>query len=503
MKKLISVLMICAMMLSLLPMVVYAEEKAPSAAYTDLIEGSWYYNDVNYVLEKGLMVGVGQNQFSPAGPTTRAMMVAVLYRQENSPAVEGELAFTDVGEGMWYTDAVKWAVANGIAYGYGNGIFAPNSELTREQLASFLYRYARYKNQICDGFADLSVFEDSVNVSDWAKEAMAWACGKGIIYGVSQTTLAPKSGATRIQLAAVIARYDRDVYIPFDRAIDAATEKIEEVIAEGGKVVVTEDIAIKDTITITKDTELYLDGKLDASSNASRPFEIADGASLVIHGGKNTVVVGKYGLVNIPATAKESTLVLNGGIYEGNTDNGAFIKLRPGADHVTIELNDVEYTDSSDDGFIMNCSEFSGQSDIIINGGRFTANAGFQATGKLEIRGAEIITAACAFEIAGGDALFEKCMITVDPGRVVGTAPAAAIAASSGGKVNVKNCTIKGTMHAAYEVYPTSGSIKVSDTDVSEITVTNDAGVCFYSYPEPANNAFISINDIVVVNQTK
>ena len=121
------------------------EEPNPTVLpFTDVPTSAWYYDAVEFVYERGMMAGTGNNQFSPNVTTTRAMIVTILYRLENQPAA-GSSSFTDVPAGQWYTNAVTWAAANGIVGGYGNGRFGPNDTITRVQMAVILYRYEKFK----------------------------------------------------------------------------------------------------------------------------------------------------------------------------------------------------------------------------------------------------------------------------------------------------------------------------------------------------------------------
>lgn len=177
--------------------------------FTDIPEGFWCYDEVGYVYERGLMNGTGPATFTPNGSTTRSMIVAILYRMEGSPAVAPG-AFTDVSADMYYAPAVAWASANGIVNGYSDGAFRPGSAITREQLAAFLYRYARYKGGDVSGRADLSAYADAAGIAGYAVEAMAWANAAGLINGTSQTTLSPRGTATRAQAAVILTRFARD-----------------------------------------------------------------------------------------------------------------------------------------------------------------------------------------------------------------------------------------------------------------------------------------------------
>ena len=175
--------------------------------FADVSGSDWFYNDVRYVYEKGIMDGTGADRFSPNAPLTRAMIVTILYRMAGSPSVSGSSDFTDVAAGKWFAKAVAWAAANGIVNGYGSGLFGPNDPVTREQLAAILYRYAVYGGMTAVTLEEnLGGFADTAQLSAYAIQAMNWAVGQGLING-SDSNLVPKAQATRAQVAAIIHRY--------------------------------------------------------------------------------------------------------------------------------------------------------------------------------------------------------------------------------------------------------------------------------------------------------
>ena len=178
----------------------------PALPFTDVTKGDWFYDAVQYVYDKGMMNGVDGGRFAPNATTSRAMIVTILYRLENEPAVSGKSPFTDVAAGQWYTNAVAWAAANGIVTGTTDTTFAPNGNITREQMAAILYRYASYKGLDVSRQADLSGYADANAISAYAKQAMAWANGQGLITGVTATTLRPDGNAVRAQAATILMR---------------------------------------------------------------------------------------------------------------------------------------------------------------------------------------------------------------------------------------------------------------------------------------------------------
>lgn len=185
----------------------WTETPVSSLPFGDVKSGDWFYNDVKYVYEKGMMAGTAADVFAPNATTTRAMIVTILYRLEGSPAVTGTNAFVDVPAGQWYTDAVNWAAVNQIVKGTSATTFAPNDSITREQMAAILYRYAQYKGYDVTKKADLSGYSDNGQVSAYAKDALAWANAAKLINGVTNTTLAPQGNATRAQVSAILHRF--------------------------------------------------------------------------------------------------------------------------------------------------------------------------------------------------------------------------------------------------------------------------------------------------------
>lgn len=185
----------------------WTEAPVSGLPFGDVKTTDWFYNDVKYVYEKGMMAGTAADVFAPNATTTRAMIVTILYRLEGSPAVTGTSAFVDVPAGQWYTDAVNWAAANQIVKGTSATTFAPNDSITREQMAAILYRYAQYKGYDVTKKADLSGYSDNGQVSAYAKDALAWANAAKLINGVTNTTLAPQGNATRAQVSAILHRF--------------------------------------------------------------------------------------------------------------------------------------------------------------------------------------------------------------------------------------------------------------------------------------------------------
>ncbi len=174
--------------------------------YQDVPETSWFYDSVDFVTRYGMMDGIAEHRFGPASNLTRGQLVTILYRLEGSPAVSGDMPFTDVASDRFYSDAVLWAYETKLTDGIGNGLFAPASKLTRQQLVTFMMRYAEMHNVDTSKRADLSGYADHDKVMDFANEAMQWAVAEKLVEGVSDSRLAPASTATRSQGAAILAR---------------------------------------------------------------------------------------------------------------------------------------------------------------------------------------------------------------------------------------------------------------------------------------------------------
>lgn len=179
----------------------------PSTNFTDVEENGWYHTGVDFMVRNGFMNGVADDEFDVNGSLTRAQLVTILYRIAGEPESTATNPFADVADGQWYTNAVIWAAENGIVKGVNTTTFAPNDQITREQIATILFRYA--KAEKVEG--KLAGFPDAEKVSDYAADAMAWAVEQGLINGISEsdgkTYLAPQETATRAQIAVILMRY--------------------------------------------------------------------------------------------------------------------------------------------------------------------------------------------------------------------------------------------------------------------------------------------------------
>ena len=184
------------------------EPTEPSQTYKDVKENVWYKKAVDYVTEKGLMNGTGNKEFSPSLTTTRGMIVTILYNLEDKPRTS-KGTFSDVSDTAYYANAVAWAGENSIVTGYGDGKFDPNDVITREQLATILYKYANYKGYDTNASEETNVtnFSDAKLVSKYAVSAFNWACGEKLINGMGDNSLSPKGNATRAQVATILMHF--------------------------------------------------------------------------------------------------------------------------------------------------------------------------------------------------------------------------------------------------------------------------------------------------------
>ena len=175
--------------------------------FADVTAADWFYGDVKYAFHHGLMNGITAETFAPNNTTTRAMVVTLLYRLEGEPEVQNPSPFTDVTPDLWFYEEVLWAAENGIVEGYGNGLYGPDDEISREQLATILYRYATRCGYDTAPRADLSGYTDKGEIATWAEDALSWANAIGLIKGRTATTIDPKATASRAELATMLHRF--------------------------------------------------------------------------------------------------------------------------------------------------------------------------------------------------------------------------------------------------------------------------------------------------------
>ncbi len=297
-KALLSVILATAMLLG--TVTVFAAD----TGFIDVKESRWSCANIMWAVENGYMNGVGDGKFNPAGATTRAMVVTVLYRLAGSPATAYAEYFSDIPKGKGFTDAVVWAAQNNVVNATTPTTFAPNNNITREQLAAIFYRYAEFDNVKTENVrADLSKYADVKKVSSYAKDAMAWANKIGLVNGVTETTLNPKGNATREQFAAILNRYatyeDFDYRLVYNRPAEKShyTEKEYPLVTDA-------DVYVSPN---GKDTN---DGK--STKTPVKSFEKA--VSLVREIKKTKIsgeikvafMAGDYGKLNVTLTAEDA-----------------------------------------------------------------------------------------------------------------------------------------------------------------------------------------------------
>ena len=207
-KRLLSLALALCLVCSLLPGTALAAGENP---FTDVPASHWAHDDITYVYENDLMNGTDGSLFSPESTTPRAQVVTVLYRLAGQPAADWENPFWDVPASAWFHDAVTWAWENDITGGVSSTHFGAGNAVTREQLATFLYRYAQDQGYDTSARADLSGYSDAGLVSSYATEALSWANATGLITGTTGTTLSPQGSATRAQVATILSRFCQDV----------------------------------------------------------------------------------------------------------------------------------------------------------------------------------------------------------------------------------------------------------------------------------------------------
>ncbi len=334
-KALLSVILALAMILG--TVTVFA---AGYEGYPDVKENRWSYADIKYVSENGLMNGVDGGKFNPAGKITRGMVVTVLHRIEGSPALDGTLnSFTDVKAGQWYTAAVIWAQANSIVNGVGNNKYAPNDNVTREQLAAIIMRYAGYKHVKTDAKADIKSYEDYKKIHDYALDAMAWANEAGLITGVTDTTLNPRGTATREQFAAIIHRFNTtefDYAVAYEKPVPMShyTEK---------------------EYPLADDADFYVSTKGSDSNPGTKDkpfasFEKARDAVRELKKTKNGEIkvaffAGEYGILdNVMFTAEDAGTADSPITYQAYGDGEVLF-----SNGVVIKYSDFKKIDSSDE----------------------------------------------------------------------------------------------------------------------------------------------------------
>ncbi|MBR6915381.1 MAG: S-layer homology domain-containing protein [Clostridia bacterium] len=292
MKKLLSLLFAVLMITSSVTVVTAAK-----TGFSDVADSRWSASAIVYAVTKGYMNGVGNGKFDPTGALTRGMVATVLWRREGSPAPTAPSGFVDVPAGAWYADAVAWAKETGVVNGMTETTFAPNGFITREQLATMLFRFSSSAPVSVPERADLSPFADDEKTSAWAKESLEWAVEAGLINGTDGNHLAPGGNATREQFAAIIERYDESFKLTY------ATPVIRSHYTEKEYPLVT-------------DADFYVatDGDDGADGSLAHPFRTweraRDAVRAVDKTGRDNVTVafkaGDYGAISVPLSPEDS-----------------------------------------------------------------------------------------------------------------------------------------------------------------------------------------------------
>lgn len=189
------------------------DHTCPIYPYLDANPEAWYHDGVHFCIEDGLMNGYHATTFAPNDVTTRAMVVTMLWRLEGKPEVASNCSFEDVADGTYYAQAVDWAQESGVVYGFSDTMFGPDRHITREQLIAIMWRYAQYKgvDVSVSKNTELNKFDDHSDVSAYAVDAVKWSVATNVVKGKTDTTLDPKSDATRAQIATIFQRYCIDV----------------------------------------------------------------------------------------------------------------------------------------------------------------------------------------------------------------------------------------------------------------------------------------------------
>ena len=294
MKKIISLFIAAIMFAAALAA---ALPSSAASGFSDVENGRWSASSIGYAVNNGYMNGVGGGKFDPEGSLTRAMVATVLWRREGSPAPTAPSGFADVPAGEWYTDAVAWAKETGVVKGLTETTFGPDEYITREQLATMLFRFSSSAPVSVPERADLTPFADDEKVSDWADEPLEWAVEAGIVNGTDGNRLAPDGFATREQFAAIIERYDGSFKLVYNEPILRShyTEK---------------------EYPLVGDADFYVSttGSDDNDGSIDRPFRTWERARDAVRaldktgrsGIKVAFMAGEYGELYVTLTAEDS-----------------------------------------------------------------------------------------------------------------------------------------------------------------------------------------------------
>lgn len=232
----------------------YEKKVEAAPLFSDVKTTDWFFEDVAYVKNKKLMAGTGEMTFSPENPTTRGMLVTVLWRMEGEPKTERMIQFPDVAPEAYYYSAVAWATENKIVNGYNEVMFGPEDLITREQITTVLYRYATYKQYDLSAPENLDTYADCNEISDYAYTAFCWAKEKGIVSGTSDETLSPKGHAVRCQMAAMLRRFCEQ-FAETEKESMPTEETPKHVLEEGKEIAGTGEKGNNTTVEKEVDTE--------------------------------------------------------------------------------------------------------------------------------------------------------------------------------------------------------------------------------------------------------
>lgn len=191
----------------------FAPEEQPEAGipFTDVRKEDWFYPAVLYTYQANVMQGIGSQLFGPDQTISRAMVAQILYNIEGSPSISDAKTFQDVSLDAWYAPAVLWAANNHLVLGYETGLFEPDADISREQLAVLLFRYTEFKGLDASARGNLSFYHDSASISSWAKNAISWADAAGLMAGTDTGNLNPLDTASRAETATLFMRYLKDL----------------------------------------------------------------------------------------------------------------------------------------------------------------------------------------------------------------------------------------------------------------------------------------------------
>ena len=323
----------------------------PCAQFTDVNRTSWYHEGVDYVLENGIMNGVSETLFKPSGTLQRGMIVTILYRMAGEPSVEGlENPFTDVKAGKYFTNAVIWANANNITNGKTATTFAPTALVTRQELATFLYRYCSFQGFDTSARTDLSSFPDVNSVSNFAKDTMSWAVAVGLIGGVKSNGidyLQPKGSATRAQIATILLRLSqteldnkKDLVILYTNDVHCGIDNSAQSFGYAGLAALKNDMLTKHNYVGLVDAGDFIQG--EAIGSLSKGEHII---SIMNKVGYDAVTLGNhefdYGVDNILARTKQAEFpfVTSNWRYTGPAGNENAVDLPA---YVIVEYGDVK-----------------------------------------------------------------------------------------------------------------------------------------------------------------